>query len=205
MVKIDIVGSLEYGTPFLISIIRKGNFPTNHIVYADSEDEALDNLAEYFSAQGILASPLPMEEHDNYYYGAGFYPFYLPDVHIRELMEDEVDEILIEKRLALKGIYFYNGFNKPEYLANDINNLLRKLKTGDVTIDSNYLGDMAEDIIDDIEFAIQFKEPNERRFELNRVLFEFNIFINPRKNELSEINTYSFGLDKDTHIAEVFS
>ena len=47
----------------------------------------------------------------------------------------------LNKYHTLKGVYFYNGFNKPSKLADNLNDFMNDLSNKDTTLSDNYLGD----------------------------------------------------------------
>lgn len=94
---IEIIGNGKYGEkPYEIQE-RIGHYALCYIVYGYSPNDALDNLAEYLDRIGSLANPYPEDNHEDYYYGAGFYPFYLPDISVQEITESKVNEIRFEQ------------------------------------------------------------------------------------------------------------
>lgn len=67
------------------------------------------------------------------------------------------------------NIYFFNGFSKPELVANSIDELL-----ADVKIVDNYLGDVTEDLIDDLRY-VNLDDLE----DLNNLLYDYAMVANP--------------------------
>jgi len=78
--------------------------------------------------------------------------------------------------------YFYNGFNEPELIATDIEELKH------VIIYDNYIGDVSKDLLDDINSCSNLDD-------LKEELAYFDIFINPDKQDLIEANKAWFEPD----------
>lgn len=67
------------------------------------------------------------------------------------------------------NIYFFNGFSKPELVATSIDELL-----DDVKITDNYLGDVTEDLIDDLRY-VNLDDLE----DLNSLLYDYAMVANP--------------------------
>ncbi len=78
-------------------------------------------------------------------------------------------------------IYFYNGFEQPLLLAEN----LKEFKN--ITISDNYFGDVTKDVL---EIVRDFKNIDELRDEL----FSYQIFVNPSYLDFYDFNL-SVGLD----------
>lgn len=78
--------------------------------------------------------------------------------------------------------YFYNGFNEPELIATDIEELKH------VIIYDNYIGDVSKDLLEDINSCSNLDD-------LKEELAYFDIFINPDKQDLIEANKAWFAPD----------
>lgn len=98
--------------------------------------------------------------------------------------------------MKLNGIYFYDGFYKPEKVADSLNELVKLLKSGELVISDNYLGEGNSDIIELIE-----DERNDLEL-LHDDLVYFNLWLDPLISEFQEINVSSFGLDKDCYLTD---
>ena len=53
----------------------------------------------------------------------------------------------------LKGIYFYNGFNKPNKLADNLSDFMDDLKNKDTVLTTNYLGDVSDELLDELTYV----------------------------------------------------
>lgn len=78
--------------------------------------------------------------------------------------------------------YFYNGFNEPELIATDIEELKNTI------IYDNYIGDASKDLLDDINSCSDLDD-------LKEELAYYDIFINPDKQDLIEANKAWFEPD----------
>ena len=79
----------------------------------------------------------------------------------------------MNKTLDFK-IYFYNGFNKPEIVANSIDELIKN-----VTIYDNYTGDKTDEMIEDLE-AVYWDDID----EINEALSYYDMLANPTLEQL---------------------
>lgn len=78
--------------------------------------------------------------------------------------------------------YFYNGFNEPELIASDIEELKN------IVIYDNYIGDASKDLLEDINSCSNLDD-------LKEELAYYDIFINPDKQDLIEANKAWFEPD----------
>ena len=72
-------------------------------------------------------------------------------------------------------LYSYNGFSKPE-----------KINVNDLIIESNYLGDMTEDFLEDYNQTIKHESLED--MQENQFLFDYGIWINPTLKQLQTFN-----------------
>ena len=98
--------------------------------------------------------------------------------------------------MKLNGIYSYVGFGKPEKLANSLNELVKLLQSDELFISDNYLGEGNSDIIEMIE-----DERNDLEL-LHDDLILYNLWLDPLVSEFQEINTHSYGLDKNCYLTD---
>lgn len=76
-------------------------------------------------------------------------------------------------------VYYYGGFEKPELLASNFEEM------NNVTVSSNYLGDMTEEFMEELEeFYHHDFEDSEDLAELNEMLGYYNMFANPTLEQL---------------------
>lgn len=73
----------------------------------------------------------------------------------------------------------YSGFGKPELLGTD------KEMLEDLTVTSNYLGDVSEDVKEVLRELIDNNAPDE---DFNSELYEYGIFCNPTLADFQEFN-----------------
>lgn len=85
-------------------------------------------------------------------------------------------------------LYFYNGMQAPE-----------KIDVNDVKIDSNYLGDVTDKFIS--EYHEMLDHYTLKEMTDNQPLYEYNVFINPTKQQLQEYNR-SVLLDKNQYLED---
>lgn len=96
---------------------------------------------------------------------------------------------LIEKDIkAGNKYYFYNGFNEPK----EINPL-------SVELMSNYLGDVTNDFLEELEAVLSYCKA-QGSFKYFNEEIGFNIYRNPALEELQLINTNVYGLSKNDYL-----
>ncbi|MBO1087136.1 hypothetical protein [Enterococcus mundtii] len=96
-------------------------------------------------------------------------------------------------------VYFYNGFDKPKLLSNNLEGLK------DVEISDNYLGDMTEEFHEEIDNLPSVDITDiEVMNDINEVLGDFNMIANPSLADLVELSKYWFENDVPTHHFEDF-
>lgn len=78
--------------------------------------------------------------------------------------------------------YFYNGFNDPELIATDIEELKNTI------IYDNYIGDASKDLLEDINSCASIED-------LKEELVYYDIYINPTKQTFIEANKAWFEPD----------
>ena len=78
--------------------------------------------------------------------------------------------------------YFYNGFNEPELIATDIEELKNTI------IYDNYIGDASKDLLEDINSCTSIED-------LKEELAYYDIYINPTKQDFIEANKAWFEPD----------
>lgn len=98
--------------------------------------------------------------------------------------------------MKLNGIYSYAGFGKPKKVAKNVSELIGLLKSEELVISDNYLGEGNSDIIETIE-----DEHNDLEL-LHDDLAYYNLFIDPLISEFQEINTHSYGLDANCYLSD---
>ena len=98
--------------------------------------------------------------------------------------------------MKLNGIYSYAGFYKPEKIAGSLNELLGLLKSNELVISDNYSGGANSDIIEMIEDEYNDLET------LHDDLVSYNLWLDPLVSEFQEINTHSYGLDKNCYLTD---
>ena len=98
----------------------------------------------------------------------------------------------------LKGIYFYNGFNTPNKIADDIYNLMDDLRNKKTTVTSNYLGDLSNELLSELNFIINENYVNGE--DINNLLYDYSFFYHPTIEDFQQINVNRYGLDKNDYL-----
>ena len=98
--------------------------------------------------------------------------------------------------MKLNGIYSYAGFGKPEKVARNIPELVKLLHSGELVITDNYTGGANSDIIEMIK-----DDYNDLEL-LHDDLVSYNLWLDPLISEFQEINTHSYGLDKNCYLTD---
>lgn len=75
----------------------------------------------------------------------------------------------------IKGIYFYNGFNKPKKLADDLNELIDDLQNKDTVLTTNYLGDVSNDLLDELTETLE--DDQITNDDINNTLYDYSLFL----------------------------
>lgn len=91
--------------------------------------------------------------------------------------------------------YFYNGFNYPELLANNLKELENNLN-----IEDNYLGNVTNDTIEEIKELLYHYNSIEEMQKYNDNVFNC-IWIDPTYNNLKDYNL-SVDLNENDYIKE---
>lgn len=91
--------------------------------------------------------------------------------------------------------YFYNGFNYPELLANNLKELENNLNITD-----NYLGNVTNETIEEIKELLYYYNSIEEMQQYNDNVFNC-IWIDPTYNNLKDYNL-SVGLNENDYIKE---
>lgn len=89
--------------------------------------------------------------------------------------------------------YSYSGFESPELLAIGFDNLIK-----DLSVESNYLGDVTDDTIEELEYWLGLFDTIEEMQEHHENVVN-GIWINPTYENLKDFNL-SVGLDEDSYI-----
>lgn len=97
------------------------------------------------------------------------------------------------KNLQNLKFYSYSGFEKPELLAIGFDNLIK-----DLSVESNYLGDVTDDTIEELEYWLGLFDTIEEMQEHHENVVN-GIWINPTYENLKDFNLY-VGLDEDAYI-----
>lgn len=100
----------------------------------------------------------------------------------------------------LKGVYFYNGFNKPKKLADNLDELINDLRNKDTVLTDNYLGDITDDLRDELTELLNDDSMSER--DINNVLYDYSIFYKPTIKVFQDININRYGLGKNEYLAD---
>jgi len=79
--------------------------------------------------------------------------------------------------------YFYNGFEEPELIATDIEELKNTI------IYDNYIGDVSKNLLEDINSCANIED-------LKEELAYYDIYINPTKRDFIEANKAWFEPDR---------
>lgn len=85
--------------------------------------------------------------------------------------------------------YFYNGFSKPELLADNWDDLKNNLR-----IESNYLGDVTEGTLEGLEDILESFDTVEDAQEYGENVYN-DVWINPTLENLADANE-AYGLDR---------
>lgn len=91
--------------------------------------------------------------------------------------------------------YFYNGFNEPQLLANNIKELENNLN-----IENNYLGNVTNDTIEEIKDILYYYNSIEEIQQYGDNAFNC-VWIEPTYNDLKDYNL-SIGLNENDYIKE---
>ena len=97
------------------------------------------------------------------------------------------------KNLQNLKFYSYSGFGSPELLAVGFDNLIK-----DLSVESNYLGDVTDDTIDELKDWLDLFDTIEEMQEHHENVVN-GIWINPTYENLKDFNL-SVGLDEDAYI-----
>ena len=100
----------------------------------------------------------------------------------------------------LKGVYFYNGFNKPKKLADNLDELINDLRNKDTVLTDNYLGDITDDLRDELTELLNDDSMSER--DINNALYDYSIFYKPTIKVFQDININRYGLGKNEYLAD---
>lgn len=99
-----------------------------------------------------------------------------------------------------KGVYFYNGFNKPNKLADNLNELIDDLQNKDTVITTNYLGDVSNDLLDELTELLNDDNMSDR--DINNTLYGYSLFYNPTVKVFQDMNINRYGLDKNEYLTD---
>lgn len=100
----------------------------------------------------------------------------------------------------LKGIYFYNGFNKPNKLADNLSDFMNDLKNKDTVLTTNYLGDVSDELLDELTYVA--KDNRTIDDDINNALYSYSLFYNPTIKDFQNININRYGLEKNEYLAD---
>lgn len=89
--------------------------------------------------------------------------------------------------------YSYNGFNKPQFLATGIKELEKNL-----IVESNYLGDLTDDTIEEIKEHVKMFDTIEE-IQCHDENYINGVWINPTLKNLQNYNQY-VGLDENSYL-----
>ncbi|HFP8670549.1 TPA: hypothetical protein ACHWC7_004045 [Providencia stuartii] len=92
------------------------------------------------------------------------------------------------------AIYFYNAFKAPQLLANDLNELRKKVKVW-----HNYRGDVTHEVKGAINFWLH--HGSQKIEDIKEELNYFDLYLNPTVEEFQQKNK-SVGLSKNTHLSQ---
>lgn len=101
----------------------------------------------------------------------------------------------------LKGIYFYNGFNEPDKLADNLSDFMKDLKSKDTVLTTNYLGDISKDLLAELTDTLQDNRAIDD--DISNVLYSYSLFYNPTIKDFQTININRYGLDKNEYLTEL--
>ena len=100
----------------------------------------------------------------------------------------------------LKGIYFYNGFNEPKKLADNLSDFMSDLKNKDTVLTTNYLGDISDELLDELTYVA--KDNRTIDDDINNALYSYSLFYNPTIKDFQNININRYGLKKNEYLAD---
>ena len=103
----------------------------------------------------------------------------------------------------LKGIYFYNGFNKPSKLADNLNELTDDLSNKDTVLTDNYLGDVTGALLDELTELLNDDSMSER--DINNALYDYSLFYKPTIKVFQDININRYGLRKNEYLTDLIN
>ena len=103
----------------------------------------------------------------------------------------------------LKGVYFYNGFNKPKKLADNLNHFMNDLSNKDTTLSDNYLGDITGALLDELTELLNDDSMSER--DINNALYDYSLFYNPTIKVFQDININRYGLRKNEYLTDLIN
>lgn len=99
-----------------------------------------------------------------------------------------------------KGVYFYQGFEAPEKVANNIQGLLEILKSNDFEISENYVGIINDEIVEELEWCMKHDEDfiNDNMNDINDML-GWGLYYTDNIKPFIQFNK-SVGLDDLTYL-----
>lgn len=100
----------------------------------------------------------------------------------------------------LIGFYAYSGFEPPTKIADSIRDFMSKLKDKETNIESNYLGNITQDVYDELEEIIMLEGEEERL--INDVTTPFNIYYNPYVESFQMLNQERFDLPENENLEQ---
>lgn len=106
----------------------------------------------------------------------------------------------LNKYHTLKGIYFYNGFNKPSKLADNLNDFMNDLSNKDTTLSDNYLGDITGALLDELTELLSDESMSER--DINNALYSYSLFYKPTIKMFQDININRYGLKENEYLTD---
>ena len=98
--------------------------------------------------------------------------------------------------MKLNGIYSYVGFGKPKKVARNIPELVKLLQSDELVISDNYMGEANDDVMELIK-----DDYNDLEL-LHDDLLSYNLWLDPLVLEFQEVNTNSYGLDKNCYLTD---
>ena len=106
----------------------------------------------------------------------------------------------LNKYDTLQGVYFYNGFNKPEKLADNLNDFITDLKNKETGLTDNYKGDISKDIENELTEILEDTSASEQ--DINDTLYSYSLFYKPTVKVFQDININRYGLRKNEYLTD---
>ena len=89
--------------------------------------------------------------------------------------------------------WFYNGFDTPKLLGTTRDVL------ENTTLTDSYQGDKTEEMREELQSVLLNGDYN----ELKDTMRDYDIFVNPTRQEFEDENRYRYGMDRNAHLSDL--